>query len=106
MTVHSAKGLEFNAVFVSGMEEGLFPHKNIGENPPAGGRDEEEERRLFYVAMTRAKERLFLTLARIRKIYGTDSLAVPSSFLEDIDPALARYESYETREFTESVIEL
>ena len=92
MTVHAAKGLEFNTVFVSGMEEGLFPHESMEKNPPAGGRDEEEERRLFYVAMTRAKERLFLTLARIRKIYGNDFLTEPSSFLADIDPALMLYD--------------
>ncbi len=84
MTVHAAKGLEFSTVFVSGMEEGLFPHENLGEKD----RDEEEERRLFYVALTRAKERLFLTLARIRKIYGSDSVAHPSSFLSDIDSSL------------------
>ena len=92
MTVHAAKGLEFNTVFVSGMEEGLFPHKNIGGDQPAGGRDEEEERRLFYVAMTRAKERLILTLASIRKIYGADSITIPSSFLADIDPSLMLYD--------------
>ncbi|MBI4065606.1 UvrD-helicase domain-containing protein [Candidatus Kaiserbacteria bacterium] len=93
MTVHAAKGLEFETVFVSGMEEGLFPHANIGMNPPAGGdRDEEEERRLFYVAMTRAKERLFLTLASIRKIYGADSVTIPSSFLADIDSSLIFYD--------------
>lgn len=85
MTVHAAKGLEFDTVFVSGMEEGLFPHQGMGGEKD---RDEEEERRLFYVAMTRAKERLFLTLARIRKIYGSDTYAEPSSFLADIDPAL------------------
>lgn len=97
MTVHAAKGLEFNTVFVSGMEEGLFPHNNLGEKD----RDEEEERRLFYVAMTRAKERLFLTLARIRKIYGSDSIAHPSSFLADIDSSLMLYD--ETNE--EGIIE-
>ena len=89
MTVHAAKGLEFNTVFVSGMEEGLFPHQGIGGEK---GRDEEEERRLFYVAMTRAKERLFLTLARVRKIYGIDSYAEPSSFLADIDSSLVSYD--------------
>ncbi|HEY4501305.1 MAG TPA: ATP-dependent helicase, partial [Candidatus Paceibacterota bacterium] len=89
MTVHAAKGLEFNTIFVSGMEEGLFPHEHMGGE---SDRDEEEERRLFYVAMTRAKERLFLTLARVRKIYGSDSITIPSSFLGDINPSLMLYD--------------
>lgn len=89
MTVHAAKGLEFDTVFVSGMEEGLFPHQGMGGEKD---RDEEEERRLFYVAMTRAKDRLFLTLARVRKIYGTDIAAEPSSFLADIDSSLMLYD--------------
>jgi DNA helicase II / ATP-dependent DNA helicase PcrA len=84
MTVHAAKGLEFGTVFVTGLEEGLFPHDGMGDEE----RDEEEERRLFYVAVTRAKERLILTLARVRRIYGTDHLSEPSSFLTDIDPSL------------------
>lgn len=88
MTVHAAKGLEFDTVFVSGMEEGLFPHEDLNQE---NNRDEEEERRLFYVAMTRAKERLYLTLARVRKIYGSDFITIPSSFLADIDPALMVY---------------
>ncbi|PJA00824.1 ATP-dependent DNA helicase PcrA [Candidatus Kaiserbacteria bacterium CG_4_10_14_0_2_um_filter_50_16] len=92
MTVHSAKGLEFGTVFVSGMEEGLFPHQGMGGNLPSGRRDEEEERRLFYVAMTRAKDCLFLTLARVRKIYGSDTYREPSSFLSDINPALIHYD--------------
>ncbi len=95
MTVHAAKGLEFNTVFVSGMEEGLFPHQGMGNEKD---RDEEEERRLFYVAMTRAKERLFLTLARIRKIYGIDTAAEPSSFLADIDSALMLYDETENHD--------
>jgi DNA helicase-2/ATP-dependent DNA helicase PcrA len=92
MTVHAAKGLEFGTVFVSGMEEGLFPHQGMGGEKD---RDEEEERRLFYVAMTRAKERLILTLARIRKIYGSDFVSEPSSFLADIDNSLVLFD--ETR---------
>lgn len=91
MTVHAAKGLEFNTVFVSGMEEGLFPHQGMGDE---NNRDEEEERRLFYVAMTRAKERLILTFARIRKIYGSDTYAEPSSFLADIDDSLMLYDEW------------
>ena len=92
MTVHAAKGLEFNTVFVSGMEEGLFPHEGMGTSDD---RDEEEERRLFYVAMTRAKERLILTFARIRKVYGSDYVSEPSSFLADIDPSLMLYDETE-----------
>lgn len=92
MTVHAAKGLEFSTVFVSGMEQGLFPHERMGESSE---RDEEEERRLFYVAMTRAKERLYLTLVRIRKIYGSDFFSEPSSFLADIDRTLLSFEDEE-----------
>ena len=91
MTVHAAKGLEFDTVFVAGMEEGLFPHQGMGDRE----RDDEEERRLFYVAMTRARKRLILTLARIRKIYGTDFLQEPSTFLADIDTSLVEYEEGE-----------
>lgn len=89
MTVHAAKGLEFSTIFVTGMEEGLFPHQGMGNETD---RDEEEERRLFYVAMTRAKDRLFLTLARVRKIYGSDFASEPSSFLADIDGSLMLYD--------------
>ncbi|MGE5540826.1 MAG: ATP-dependent helicase [Bacillota bacterium] len=89
MTVHAAKGLEFETVFVTGLEEGLFPHEGMGEDEE---RDEEEERRLFYVAMTRAKRELILTMARVRRIYGTDYLSEPSSFLHDIDPGLMTVE--------------
>ncbi len=96
MTVHAAKGLEFGTVFVAGMEEGLFPHEGMGNDTD---RDEEEERRLFYVAITRAKERLFLTLARIRKIYGTDFLQEPSSFLSDIDRSLIVYDESDQSEY-------
>ncbi|KND50090.1 MAG: DNA helicase II / ATP-dependent DNA helicase PcrA [Parcubacteria bacterium C7867-008] len=88
MTVHAAKGLEFDAVFVTGLEEGLFPHEGMGGEEE---RDEEEERRLFYVAITRAKKRLFLTLARIRRIYGTDFMSEPSQFIRDIDPELTHF---------------
>jgi DNA helicase II / ATP-dependent DNA helicase PcrA len=100
MTVHAAKGLEFGTVFVSGMEEGLFPHQGMGGDER--NRDKEEERRLFYVAMTRAKERLFLTLARIRKIYGADCAAEPSSFLADIDNSLMHYDETDGEEIIEA----
>jgi len=99
MTVHAAKGLEFGTVFVSGMEEGLFPHQGMGNDTD---RDEEEERRLFYVAMTRAKERLILTLTRVRKIYGTDCVAEPSSFLADIDGSLVLYDETDGEDVIEA----
>ncbi len=92
MTVHAAKGLEFGTIFVSGLEEGVFPHQGMGSE---NDRDEEEERRLFYVAVTRAKKRLFLTLARVRKIYGSDFVAGPSSFLADIDRSLVLFDETE-----------
>ncbi len=87
MTVHAAKGLEFDTVFVTGMEQGLFPHEaREGEQ-----RDEEEERRLFYVAVTRAKRKLNLTLATVRRIYGTDFASEPSMFIRDIDEGLITF---------------
>jgi DNA helicase-2/ATP-dependent DNA helicase PcrA len=80
MTVHAAKGLEFPYVFISGMEEGLFPHERLDDK----GIDHEEERRLFYVALTRAEKKVFLTYAHIRTIFGSQRVNVPSSFLNDI----------------------
>ena len=81
MTVHSAKGLEFKNVFVVGMEERLFPtERSIGIS-----RAVEEERRLFYVAITRAEERCFLSYARYRMRYGKIEPCSPSRFLNDID---------------------
>jgi len=84
MTVHSAKGLEFKVVFICGLEEGLFPHERLDE----AAIDHEEERRLFYVALTRAAEKLYLTYAHMRTIYGTQRINVPSSFLNDISTKL------------------
>jgi DNA helicase II / ATP-dependent DNA helicase PcrA len=98
MTVHAAKGLEFNTVFVAGMEEGLFPHGGMGDE---SDRDEEEERRLFYVAMTRARHRLILSMAYVRKIYGTDFASEPSSFLRDISPLHLAYDESAGEEIIE-----
>ncbi|KAA6351989.1 ATP-dependent DNA helicase PcrA [termite gut metagenome] len=81
MTVHAAKGLEFSNVFIVGMEEGLFPNFMVGESAQAL----EEERRLFYVAITRAKVHCFLSYARIRFRYGSTEFANPSRFLHDVD---------------------
>ena len=81
MTVHSAKGLEFRNVFVVGMEENLFPSGMAGDSPRAM----EEERRLFYVAITRAEEHCFLSFAKTRFRYGKMEFGSPSRFLRDID---------------------
>jgi DNA helicase-2/ATP-dependent DNA helicase PcrA len=90
MTVHASKGLEFDAVFITGLEQGLFPSTRE-DDTPADGRDPEEERRLFYVALTRARERIFLSYARERMKYGSREYALPSEFLEDIDPRPVQY---------------
>lgn len=81
MTVHSAKGLEFKNVFVVGMEENLFPSGMVGDSPRAL----EEERRLFYVAITRAEEHCFLSYAKTRFRYGKMEFGSPSRFLKDVD---------------------
>jgi len=85
MTVHAAKGLEFQTVFITGLEEGLFPH----EKEDSDRVDDEEERRLFYVALTRAKEKAYLTYAMSRRIFGTRSLNLPSEFITELDPMVA-----------------
>ena len=81
MTLHSAKGLEFPIVFITGMEEGIFPHQNAFLEGDAGI---EEERRLCYVGFTRAKERLYLTNARKRMLYGKTTSNAPSRFISEI----------------------
>jgi len=88
MTLHTSKGLEFPVVFVSGMEDGIFPHRRAFEDAS----ELEEERRLCYVGMTRAKDRLFLTSAVRRRIYGTELYNPPSMFLQDIPPELLNAE--------------
>lgn len=80
MTLHNAKGLEFPVVFIVGMEEGLFPHNNSLMDPS----ELEEERRLCYVGMTRARERLYLTYAQSRLLYGSLQMNAPSRFLSEI----------------------
>jgi DNA helicase-2/ATP-dependent DNA helicase PcrA len=92
MTVHASKGLEFQAVFVTGLEDGLFPHRQFGA-ASASREHDEEERRLFYVAITRAKERLFLTFASIRTIFGSRQVNIPSEFLSDINEDLIKKEA-------------
>lgn len=92
MTVHASKGLEFAYVFVTGLEEGLFPH-NKDEN--LSEEDAEEERRLFYVAITRAKKKLFLSYAQTRTIFGNRNINIPSEFILEIP------DHYTEREFLE-----
>ncbi len=81
MTLHAAKGLEFPVVFLAGMEDGIFPHQRSLDEK--GGSQLEEERRLMYVGVTRAKEKLFLTHARRRRIFGQSDYTMPSRFLEE-----------------------
>jgi DNA helicase-2/ATP-dependent DNA helicase PcrA len=87
MTVHAAKGLEFNAVFITGLEEGLFPHQN--SQRVDGGLD--EERRLMYVAITRARRRLYLSFAQRRMLNGQVSYGAPSSFLKELPDELLQW---------------
>lgn len=89
MTLHSAKGLEFNLVFMIGLEEGLFPHSRTFNDPT----QMEEERRLCYVGMTRAMDHLVLTRAEYRRRYGTDmpEASIPSRFLQEIPPQLLQF---------------
>jgi DNA helicase-2/ATP-dependent DNA helicase PcrA len=88
MTVHSAKGLEFNVVFISGLEEGLFPHENSVNDTRNGGNGLEEERRLMYVAVTRARQRLYLSIAQSRMLHGQTRYNLPSRFLNDFSQYL------------------
>ena len=87
MTVHAAKGLEFNAVFITGLEENLFPHQN--SQRVDGGLD--EERRLMYVAITRARRRLYMSFAQRRMLNGQVSYGAPSSFLKELPEELLQW---------------
>ena len=92
MTVHAAKGLEFDVVFIAGLEEGLFPHQRMNESniTPEEG---EEERRLFYVALTRARKKVFLSYAQVRTVFGRQQVNMPSAFIFDIPEGLTKEES-------------
>jgi DNA helicase-2/ATP-dependent DNA helicase PcrA len=98
MTVHSAKGLEYSAVFLSGLEEGLFPHENSMLED--GGI--EEERRLMYVAITRARKRLYISYAGSRMLHGQPRYGIVSRFIDEIPPTLCKWivlpeKQYESR---------
>ncbi len=93
MTVHASKGLEFDYVFIVGLEDDLFPH---AKDSGTGSIEEmEEERRLFYVALTRARKKIFLTYANVRTIFGMRSVRLPSEFFLDVDDALTNQETHQ-----------
>ncbi|MCX6716366.1 MAG: UvrD-helicase domain-containing protein [Candidatus Taylorbacteria bacterium] len=94
MTVHASKGLEFDYVFICGLEKELFPHVRLDENEMTQS-EAEEERRLFYVALTRAKKKLFLLFARTRTIFGTQRFNEPSEFIGDLEGNLLEQEEIE-----------
>ena len=100
MTTHASKGLEFPVVFIVGMEEGLFPHSRAVINPT----ELEEERRLCYVAVTRAKEHLIITYTRFRNIYGSHSMNLPSRFIGEIPANLVDYQLIDSFEDREEII--
>ncbi|MFQ5480743.1 MAG: ATP-dependent helicase [Thermodesulfobacteriota bacterium] len=91
MTLHAAKGLEFNVVFIAGMEEGLFPHSRSIDDPE----QLEEERRLCYVGMTRAKKQLYLSSAQSRNIFGETRYQIASRFIDEIDSEAIKMEKAE-----------
>lgn len=91
MTIHASKGLEFPYVFITGLEEGLFPYAREGESKA----DQEEERRLMYVAITRARKKVFLSLASMRTVFGSQSFSEPSQFIADIPDDLIEKEGPE-----------
>jgi len=87
MTVHSAKGLEFDAVFITGLEEGLFPH----ENSVSDADGLEEERRLMYVAITRARKRLYLSFSQTRMLHGQTRYNIKSRFFDELPEAALKW---------------
>ncbi|HCM68729.1 MAG TPA: hypothetical protein DIS62_07140 [Candidatus Kerfeldbacteria bacterium] len=94
MTIHASKGLEFPNVFITGMEQDLFPSRR-SQDESKDQSEREEERRLFYVALTRAANKVFLTYASFRTIFGSRTVNIPSEFLNDIDAGLLMNESRE-----------
>lgn len=103
MTVHASKGLEFDYVFIVGLEQDLFPSKNLGGKNKTK-EESEEERRLFYVAVTRARTKLFLSFAEMRTIFGMQNLAMPSEFLSDIDSNIVNHNEMYYKERREKTV--
>lgn len=100
MTLHSAKGLEFKVVFILGMEEGVFPHQRSFESLS----ELEEERRLCYVGITRAKKKLYLLSARKRTLYGRTNATIESRFIKEIDKELVNFTNTAVREEVKSKV--
>jgi DNA helicase-2/ATP-dependent DNA helicase PcrA len=94
MTVHASKGLEFDVVFISGLEDGLFPHQRMNSEN-LSKEAAEEERRLFYVAITRAKKKVFLTYAQMRTVFGRNEVNIPSEFVFDIPEEYVAEETFD-----------
>ena len=97
MTMHSAKGLEFEVVFLVGMEEGLFPSKRSIEEDDAV----EEERRLCYVGITRAKKKLYITNTKKRTLYGTTTFSMPSRFIDELPSEVLDEDAIENMKVSE-----
>jgi len=95
MTIHAAKGLEYGEVFITGLEDGLFPHERLGSTMERV--DDEEERRLFYVALTRAKRKIYLSYAHVRTVFGQRLPRTPSEFVLDIDETYIEQETSKPR---------
>ena len=91
MTVHASKGLEFDIVFITGLEDGLFPHQKMSQEMTRP-EEREEERRLFYVALTRARKKIFLSYAETRTMFGNRQVNIPSAFIFDIPETLVEEE--------------
>jgi DNA helicase-2/ATP-dependent DNA helicase PcrA len=94
MTVHAAKGLEFSAVFITGLEEGLFPHENSLQEMDGL----EEERRLMYVAITRARRRLYLSFAQSRMLHGQTRYGIKSRFIDELPAGALKWLTPRLRE--------
>lgn len=103
MTLHIAKGLEYPVVFVAGLEEGLFPHMASSDLNDPSDMEMEEERRLFYVGMTRAEQKLYLTYAKQRKVWGQNQFQAPSRFISEVPEQFLRNKISKSRpRFVES----
>jgi DNA helicase-2/ATP-dependent DNA helicase PcrA len=105
MTVHSSKGLEFDIVFIAGLEVGLFPHEKVNDDNLTP-EEREEERRLFYVAITRARKKIFLSYAQLRTIFGRQQVNMPSEFISDIPEELIEADTWNGGEIRRPLLEI